>query len=113
MKIMRSIGAFLQSAWRFIFCFRKVFLAVPVVVVAILLARHNAVNLPSQVGLLLSSEGDYTYMISRRLAVYGPLLLTSLSLLLMAISRKVFYPWLISVITLVLPPLLLLLNQAF
>ena len=38
MKTMRSIGAFLRSAWQFVFCFRKVFLAIPVIVTAIVLA---------------------------------------------------------------------------
>ncbi len=99
MKTMRSIGAFLRSAWQFIFCFRKVFLAIPVIVTAIVLACRNASALPEQVGLILSTEGTFS------------LLVTGLSLIFMAASRKVFYPWLISVITLVLPLLIQLLNQ--
>ena len=47
MKTMRSIGAFLRSAWQFVFCFRKVFLAIPVIVTAIVLACRNASVLPA------------------------------------------------------------------
>ena len=103
MKTMRSIGAFLRSAWQFVFCFRKVFLAIPVIVTAMVL--------PERVGLFLSTEGTFSLLVSRQQAVFGPLLVTGLSLIFMAASRKVFYPWLISVITLVLPFLIQLLNQ--
>lgn len=111
MKVMRSVGAFLRSAGQFIFCFRKVFLAIPVVVTAIMLARHNAAVLPEQVGLILSEEGTFSLLVTKMQAVYGPLLVTGVSLIFMFLSRKAFYPWLISVVTLALPPLILLLNQ--
>ncbi len=111
MKTMRSIGAFLRSAWQFVFCFRKGFLAIPVIVTAIVLACRNASVLPERVGLFLSTEGTFSLLVSRQQAVFGPLLVTGLSLIFMAASRKVFYPWLISVITLVLPFLIQLLNQ--
>ena len=52
MKTMRSIGAFLRSAWQFVFCFRKVFLAIPVIVTAIVLACRNASVLPERVAKL-------------------------------------------------------------
>ena len=111
MKVMRSVGDFLRSAWQFVFCFRKVFLAIPVIVIAIVLARQNAAVLPDQVGLLLSEEGTFSMLVSKQQAVYGPLLVTGVALIFMAVSRKVFYPWLISVVALVLPFLIRLLNQ--
>ena len=111
MKAMRSIGAFLRSTWQFVFCFRNIFLAIPVVVVAIILACQNAAILPEQVGLFLSTEGTFSMLVSRQQAVLGPLLVTGVGLIFMAVSRKVFYPWLISVVTLVLPVLIRLLNQ--
>ena len=111
MKVMRSVGDFLRSAWQFVFCFRKVFLAIPVIVIAIILARQNAAVLPEHVGLLLSEEGTFSMLVSKQQAVYGPLLVTGVALIFMAVSRKVFYPWLISVVTLVLPFLIRLLNQ--
>ena len=113
MKILQSIGRFLQSAWQFLFCFRKIFLSIPVVITAIVLARRNLAQLPARVGLILSTDGTFSLLITKHQAVYGCLALTLLCLVLMALSRKVFYPWLVSVITLVLPPLLLLLNQLF
>lgn len=72
---------------------------------------RNASVLPERVGLFLSTEGTFSLLVSRQQAVFGPLLVTGLSLIFMAASRKVFYPWLISVITLVLPFLIQLLNQ--
>ncbi|MCI6729883.1 MAG: hypothetical protein SOY32_02350 [Candidatus Faecousia sp.] len=113
MKVIKAIGGFLKSTGQFIFCFRKVFLAIPVIVVAILLARHSAQVLPAQVGLILASDGTFSRIITREQAIYGPLLLTAIPLVCMALSRKTFYPWLISVITLAIPPLLLMLNQLF
>lgn len=113
MKVIKAIGDFLKSTGQFIFCFRKLFLAIPVIVVAILLARHSAQVLPAQVGLILASDGTFSRIITREQAIYGPLLLTAIPLVCMALSRKTFYPWLISVITLAIPPLLLMLNQLF
>jgi len=113
MKVIKAVGSFLRSTGQFIFCFRKVFLAIPVVVAAILLAKHNAAVLPAQVGLILSSDGTFSRIITKNQAIYGPLLLTAMPLVCMFLSRKAFYPWLISVVTLAVPPLLLLLNQLF
>ena len=81
MKVMRSVGDFLRSAWQFVFCFRKVFLAIPVIVIAIILARQNAAVLPEQVGLLLSEEGTFSMLVSKQQAVYGPLLVTGVALI--------------------------------
>lgn len=58
MKTMRSIGAFLRSAWQFVFCFRKVFLAIPVIVTAIVLACRNASVLPGARGLVFVHGRD-------------------------------------------------------
>jgi len=49
-------------------------------------------------------------MISRDIAVMGPLGLTAACLLLMFCSRKAMYPWAISVFTLTLPLLILISN---
>ena len=106
--IHRSVSALYVAVC---FCFRKIFLAIPVVVVAIVLACQNAAILPEQVGLFLSTEGTFSMLVSRQQAVLGPLLVTGVGLIFMAVSRKVFYPWLISVVTLVLPVLIRLLNQ--
>lgn len=110
---LKSVGRFFQSTGRFIYYFRKVFMAIPVVVVAIMLARHNQTQLPETVGLILSAQGTFAVSLTRAQATWGPAILTGGCLLCMFVSRKAFYPWLISVITLIIPPLLLLLNQFF
>lgn len=113
MKVMRSIGHSLHVAWRFVFYFRKVFLAIPVIVFALIFAKQNMGLLPETVGLLLTTDGGFSLSITRQQAVIAPLLITAIPLVCMFLSRKVFYPWLISVVTLVVPFLLRYLNQIF
>lgn len=110
---LKPVGSFLRSAGQFIFWFRKFFLAVPVIVVALLLAKQNLAELPDYVGLVLSRTGTYSIMVPKIQAVLWPLYLTGGSLILMCFSRKVFYPWLIAVITLAVPILIRLLNVYF
>ena len=62
------------------------------------------------VGIDIQANGEFAKSISREMAVYGPLALTGGCLLMMIFSRKVIYPWLISVFTLLLPLLLIALN---
>jgi hypothetical protein len=102
-KVMGIIGKVLYHL-------RKVALAAPVIIVAVMLAMHNMDTLPAQVGIDLQASGAFAQTISREMAVYGPLGLTGGCLLMMFFSRKVIYPWLISVFTLVLPLFIQLLN---
>ena len=89
---------------------RKVLLAAPVVVGAIYLARVNWNTLPEEVGFSLMANGQYAQMVSREMAVYGPMSLTALCLILMLCSRRALYPWRISLFTLALPVLILVTN---
>ena len=91
MKVMRSVGDFLRSAWQFVFCFRKVFLAIPVIVIAIILARQNAAVLPEQVGLLLSEEDLFPCCQQAAGGIRSACWLRSCSDFFMAVSRKVFF----------------------
>ena len=95
-------------AW--IYKLRSVILAVPVVIAAVILAVRNLRLLPDAVGLELMANGEFSNTVSKGVAVMGPLALTAVCLLLMFCSKKVVYPWLISVFSLVLPLLILLLN---
>lgn len=88
-------------------------MAIPVVVLALLLAKYNAEHLGEQVGLFLSRDGSFSMVISRAKAVQWPLYLTGGTILLTWLSRKPFYPWIVSIVTLVVPVYLLLLNQLF
>ena len=89
---------------------RSVILAIPVIIGAIWLAVHNSANLPEIVGLDLQANGEYAILIDRSIAVAGPLAVTAVCLLMMFISRRVVYPWLISIFSLALPLLIYITN---
>lgn len=106
MKIKRVVGILVMVIYRL----RSVFLAVPVAWFALKLAAYNSEHLPEEVGLNLQSTGEFAMTISRELAVMGPLVVTAACLVLMATSRKAMYPWAVSILTLILPVLLLVSN---
>ena len=108
----KTFGYVMKEIGRWIYKLRSVFLAIPVAVAAIFLAVRNQVNLPERVGINLLASGEFEMMISRNVAVLVPLVITVFCLLLMFCSRKVLYPWLISIFSLVLPFVLLLTNMA-
>ena len=105
-KIKKVIGIIVMVIYRL----RAVFMAIPVVWYALKLAAYNMQNLPDKVGLGLQSSGEFAYMVSKELAVLGPLVLTGSCLVMMVCSRKTIYPWAVSIFTLVLPLLLLFSN---
>ena len=102
-KVINLIGVWL-------FRLRKPVMAVPVAYYALKLAQYNKLHLPEEVGINLQSTGEFAQMISRDMAVLGPLALTGACLLLMFCSRKAMYSWAISIFTLALPLLLLFTN---
>lgn len=105
-KIKNVIGILIMCVYRL----RAVFLAIPVGYYALKLAAYNAQHLPEEVGLNLQASGEFAMVISRELAVTGPLVITAACLVLMFASRKALYPWAISIFTLILPILLLISN---
>ena len=98
------------AAWPWIWRFRKVLFAIPVVYFALYFARLNWNVLPEQVGLNLQSNGEYARYVSRELAVYGPLGVTGGCLAMMFLSRKTVYPWMICMFSMLLPALILVTN---
>lgn len=94
----------------YLFHFRKALLCLPVISASIYLARLNWTNLPDKVGISLMANGQFADMVTKEVAVYGPMAVTAVCLLLMICSRRALYPWLISVFTLVLPLLILITN---
>lgn len=102
--IIRVVG-------RILFRLRKVFMAIPVIYLAMKLGAYNMEHLPEMVGLNIQSNGTYAEMISRTTAVNGCLGVTYACLALMFLSRKTVYPWVISFFSLILPIFLLLTNQ--
>lgn len=97
-------------AWNYVMKFKKIFLAVPVGVMAVILALQNMIKLPVIVGLDLQYDGEFTIQIIREVAVLGPMAITAICLLLMFVSRRTLTPWLVSVFSLALPLLILLIN---
>ncbi len=114
---LSATGDFCNKAWNiialtghWIWKLRKVFMAIPVIWLSIYFARLNYNSLPETVGLNLQVTGDYARMIPKGLAVYGPLAVTGACLLMMLLSKKTLYPWLICLFSLAFPLLLLVTN---
>lgn len=105
-KVKRIIGIIVMVIYRL----RSVILAIPVIWYALKIAVYNRQHLPEVVGINLMSSGAFAMTISRELAVTGPLVVTGACLVLMLTSRKVLYPWAVSIFTLILPIVLLLSN---
>ena len=101
--ILSLIGLWL---WRL----RKFVMAIPVVWLSLYFARMNYSMLPPMVGIDLLTTGEYARMITREAAVYGPLAVTAVCLLMMFLSRRTFYPWLIAMFSVALPVLILITN---
>lgn len=97
-------------AWPWIWRFRKVLFAIPVVYLAFYFARLNWNVLPDMVGLNLQTNGEYAQYLSKELAVWGPLGVTGGCLAMMFLSRKTVYPWMICMFSMLLPLLILVSN---
>ena len=108
--VLHKIEEVIGVICRCIFRLRKVFMAIPVVYLALQIANANMERLPEAVGLNLQSTGEFAMMVTREYAVYGPLGITAFCLMLMFFSRKTIFPWVISIFTLVLPYLIYLTN---
>lgn len=102
-RVFRKIGSFLRITWSYLYRLRTVFMAVPVCVAAIVLALQNMARLPDSVGIWLLSNGEFYMLMPKELAVLAPVAVTAFSVLLVLLSKKPLYPWLISIFTLVLP----------
>lgn len=94
-----------------VFALRGVLLSVPVAAAAGLLAWYNYRHLPDPVGLFMQRDGSFSVTLAKSMAVAGPVAITALCLILTICSKKVTYPWLISIFSLVIPVILLLMNM--
>ena len=109
-EVVGKTGHVIGIIFSWIYKLRSVILAIPVAIAAVQMAMYNMENLPAIVGIDLQASGEYALLIDRNVAVMGPLAVTAVCLLMMFCSRRVVYPWIISIFTLVLPPFLLLSN---
>lgn len=108
--VLKKIGYVIGQIFVWLFRLRSILLAIPVGYCALKLAERNMEALPEAVGLNLLANGEYQWMVTRNVAVVGPLAVTAVCLLMMFCTRKTLYPWLISVFSLVLPLLIWVTN---
>lgn len=109
-KGLCAIGRAIRNTVKWIWRLRGLLMSLPVAVAALKLAYANMGRLPEVVGLDIQASGEFARTVSREMAVYGPLALTAFCLLLTVSSKKPLFPWVISVFSLVLPPLIWFLN---
>ncbi len=98
------------------FTLRSLILAIPVAAAAVFLAVRNSIALPAAVNFDIANiqQGRLifqTVTIGRSMAVIVPLVVTLICLVLTCCSKRVVYPWLISIFSLLLPIVLLLVNS--
>jgi len=105
-----NLGALFKKNWRWGFELRKVIMAVPVVVAMLALANECRARLPEMVGVNLMANGDFEKLIARETAISATMAITVVCLIFMFLSRKTVYPWLISLMSLLLPILLIVTN---
>lgn len=108
--ICKTISDSVVFGWNYVMKFKKLFLCVPVAVMAVILAIRNLFSLPALVGLALEGNGEFSFEMIREVAVLGPLVVTAVCLLLVFVSKRTLTPWLVSVFSLVLPLWILLIN---
>lgn len=108
--VFAAIGRVFYGLGQWLYHLRSIFLAAPVVLAALHLAKFNRENLPEMVGIDLLETGQYAHLIERDTVILWPLIITGGCLLLMCFSRRVIYPWIISIFTLVIPIVIYITN---
>ena len=99
-QTLKDVGTVLRLTFKWAYKLRSLVLSIPVAVIALALAVRNLAQLPAQVSFRLL---QYQFVISKGIAVSLPLAITAVCLCMMLLSKKMLYPWLISVFSLVLP----------
>lgn len=98
-----------SRVWLWLYRLRSVFLGVPVLVAALILALRNMIKLPDSVtfsSAALNDVGNLIFQnitISKGLAVWGPFAITVICVGMIVLSRRVVYPFVISLFTLAVP----------
>lgn len=110
--IFCSIGHFFKIIWQMIVRLRKIFMAAPVIIVALRLAKLCDEQLKGAFRFYILDvvqsfqEADLVVRqveMTKEMAIICPLAVTGTCLLLMFLSRRTVFPWLISIFSLVLP----------
>ena len=111
MSFLSKVGFVLKLTAKWAYKLRSLVLSIPVFVCAGALAIRNARLLPDLVGVNILANGEYQWFIPRGTAVLIPFGVTAICLVLMLCSKKILYPWLISLFSLVLPLVVWLTNS--
>ena len=109
-KFVRQTSQKLERVITEVFKLRKIIAAVPVAIGAIYIALYNMSKLPKVVGIDLLETGAFTYQIPKGIAVFTPLAITGMCLLLMFCSKRILTPWMVSLFSLLIPIAILLTN---
>lgn len=112
-KVEQTLKVILDKvtfAWQYITQYKKLFLATPVAVMAVILAIQNLFKLPALVGFIQDANGEFAFEMIREVAVLAPLIVTAICLLLMFASKRTLTPWMVSLFSLILPLLILITN---
>lgn len=110
MSFLKKTSIVLSMTAKWAYQLRSLVLSIPIFVCACALAIRNVALLPELVGINMLANGEYQWFISRGAAVLLPLALTGVCLILMYCSKKILYPWLISVFSLAVPLVLWITN---
>ena len=106
-RAFSDAGYVLKLLGRWMYMLKGLFLSIPVAFASIALSLEAMKRLPEEVGIGMLANGEYAFMLSRGEAANICILVTAASIVMVLCSRRVTYPWLISVFTLVLPILLI------
>ena len=103
-----KIASFCSATGKWTYKLRAFVLAIPIVAIAVILAVSNMATLPAAVAIGLPNivNGILVFqevLISKILAVFIPLLVTAFCLLMMFLSKRISFPFLVSLFSLILP----------
>lgn len=103
LAFLKKVGFVLKLTAKWAYQLRSLVLSIPVFICAGALAIRNASLLPDLVGVNILASGEYQWLISKGTAVLIPFGVTVVCLVLMLCSKRILYPWLISLFSLALP----------
>ena len=121
-RFFHTLGEALYKVGLYMYRLRSLILAAPVAGVALILASESRARLAETVEITSftfnteASDALFGFLelgsttISQDAAVLGPLMITTACLIMMICSKRTLYPFLISVFTLCLPPVIWFFN---
>lgn len=114
-RFFRKLGKVFYKIGHYLYLMRSLILAAPVAAVTAVLAATNLERLPEEVEvtkMAINTKAQdalfgflelTTATVSREAAVYGPVMLTAVCLVMMIFSKRTLYPFLIALFSLCLP----------